>query len=710
MKVLRHKSSIAFLLFFALLYPAKAHPSVELRAERLGTEGITIDGRLTEPAWKRAPIATGFVQREPYPGEPATEKTTVMVLYDEENLYIGAILYDREPHKIIADEMRRDGRLYRNDTFAVLIDTYHDHRNGYFFETNPLGARLDAVVFDEGREVNTDWDGVWYVASHITEEGWQVEMKIPFSTLRFDSRKTSTWGLQLRRIIRRKNEEVYWAALPLDASMWRLSLAGHLTGLEGIRQGRNIELKPYILTGIERAPSGGSDTTEVTKDMGIDLKYAITPHLTLDLTANTDFAQVEADELSINITRFPLFFPEKREFFLEGSGFFQFGLRAKVQPFFSRRIGLSGGKEIPILAGAKLTGKVGDYGIGLLNIETKETSSVAQTSYTVMRLKKDILERSRVGIIAINKEPQDGSFNRTIGADTRLVFMDYMYITSFVVKTYTKGVSGNDTAGYLKFMWYDPRMLLSLSYLDVAENFNPEVGFVRRTDIKETTLYSHLFVRPKGSIVREYSPYVLLKYIADQKDQLVGRNQNIGFSVTLHSGDSLDVAFKKEFDRLDYDFEIRPSIVIPEGGYNNPSVYVAISTDDRRTLSGTLAVEKGDYYGGDRTSYSGSFNIVPARYLKIAPRFTHEDVSLPAGSFRANLLTTAIEYTITTRAFLNALLQWNDDLDQRSFNIRFNYEYMPNSDIYIVYNERHYTDTDLVDRILLLKLTYMFTL
>ncbi len=685
--------------------------SSELRAERVEAGHIVLDGRLDEQGWKDAPYATGFTQREPYPGRSATEKTVVRVLYDSENLYIGAILYDSDPTGIIADEMRRDGPLYRNDTFAVLIDTYHDHRNGFFFETNPLGARLDAVVFDEGREVNTDWDGLWQVASRMTLEGWQVEMKIPFSTLRFDSNRVSTWGLQLRRIIRKKNEEVYWAPLPLDASMWRLSLAGHLAGLEDIRQGRNMEIKPYILAGLERVPSEGSDTTETTKDMGIDIKYAITPHLTLDITLNTDFAQVEADELSINITRFPLFFPEKREFFLEGSGFFEFGLRAKVQPFFSRRIGLSGGKEIPILAGVKLTGKLGTYGIGLLNIETKETSSVPQTNYTVIRLKKDILSRSRVGILAINKEPQDGSFNRTIGVDTRLVFLDHLYVSSFLVKTYSRGISGNDGAGYIKLMWYDPRLLLSLSHLDVEENFNPEVGFVRRTDIKETTSYTHLFIRPEGSVVREYAPYVLLKYLSDQKGRLVGRNLNTGLSVTLHSGDTLELAFKKEFDRLDYDFEIRPSIVIPRGGYTNPSVYLALSTDDRRRLSGIIVAEKGDYYGGSRTSYTGSLNMVPARYLKISPGLTREDVSLPQGSFTANLVTTSIEYTITTRAFLNALLQWNDDMDQRSFNIRFNYEYRPNSDIYLVYNERHHTGTeDRVDRIIILKLTYLFTI
>ncbi len=710
MFIFSYKRALVCVLFcVVLVHPGLSSPSVELRAFRIKPDQIVLDGRLDEPQWALAPLATGFIQREPYPGRPATERTIVKVLYDEENLYIGAILYDSEPAGIIADEMRRDGSLHRNDTFAVLIDTYHDHRNGYFFETNPLGARLDAVVFDEGREVNTDWDGIWQVASLITPEGWQVEIKIPFSTLRFDSGRTSTWGLQLRRIIRRKNEEVYWSALPLDASMWRLSLAGHLTGLKNIRQGRNMEIKPYILAGLERVPSEGSNTTETTKDMGVDLKYAITPHLTLDITINTDFAQVEADELSINITRFPLFFPEKREFFLEGSGFFDFGLRAKLQPFFSRRIGLSAGREIPILAGIKLTGKLHNYGIGLLNIQTRSGSTTPGTNYTVVRLKRDVLERSRVGIIAINKEPRDGSFNRTIGVDTRLVFLDHLYVTAFLVKTYTQGIHGRDTAGYLKFMWYDPRILLSLSHLDIAENFNPEVGFVLRTDIRETTAYAHLFIRPRGSLVREYAPYMLVKYISDHRDRLIGRNLNTGLSVTLHSGDSLEMAVKREFDYLDYDFEIRPSIVIPDGGYTNQSLYLAISTDERRPLSATLVAERGDYYDGRRTSLSGSFNIVPAKYLKISPGFTREDVSLPDGSFTASLLTTSIEYTLSTRAFLNALLQWNDDTGQRSFNIRFNYEYRPNSDIYIVYNERHYTETpDTVDRILIVKLTYLF--
>ncbi len=694
----------------SISYPETQRTPPEIKGVRIEPGEITIDGRLDEPAWNRAEPVDGFTQREPVPGRPASERTEVRILYDRENLYIGAMLYDSDPSGIIGDERRRDADLRRNDAFAVLIDTYHDHRNGFFFETNPVGARAEAIVFDEGRELNFDWDGIWWVESRITDEGWQVEMRIPFSTLRFDRERIETWGLQMRRLIRRKNEEVYWSGIHLDASMWRVSLAGHLTGLEDIRPGRNIEIKPYILSGVERVPSIGMDDTRVVKDGGVDIKYALTPHLTLDLTVNTDFAQVEADELKINITRFPLFFPEKREFFLEGSGFFEFGLRARLQPFFSRRIGISGGKEIPILVGGKLTGKAGRYGIGVLSVETRKKGDEPRTNYSVVRIKRDILDRSKIGFIAISKEPDEGPFNRTFGVDANLVFMDYLYINSFLLKTQTQGSKGDDMARYLNVIWLDPYRYFKVSHLDVEDRFNPEVGFVRRRGIKESSLYGEVFMRPERSIVRQYSFYGLMKYISDQEDMVIGRNGDIGFTLTFHSGEDFRIAYKREFDRLDFDFDIRPGITIPEGGYSFHSLYVRLSTDRRRRVSAWMAFERGSYYDGDRVSYDWSFNLRPTRYLRVSPGLKREEVDLPWGSFTANLVNTTIEYTISTKAFLNALLQWNDDMEEASVNLRFNYQYRPGSDIYVVYNERRDTfEGGFVDRALVVKLTYLWS-
>ncbi len=278
---------------------AETKPSII--AKKVEPGHITIDGMLDESGWQEATPVTGFVQREPRPGEQATERTEVRVLFDRDNLYIGAILYDSSPQDIIADEMRRDADFRRNEAFAIIIDTYHDHRNGFFFETNPLGARADALSFDEGDSIDFDWDGVWWVAAKITEEGWQVEIKIPFTTLRYDMMRLQPWGIQFRRIIKHKDEEVYWPVILLNESIWDVSRAGHLKGLRDIKAGRNIEVKPYLIVGAERLPSKG-EGTEAVKDAGLDVKYGIDPNLTLDLTYNTDFAQIEVDEEQVTLS------------------------------------------------------------------------------------------------------------------------------------------------------------------------------------------------------------------------------------------------------------------------------------------------------------------------------------------------------------------------------------------------------------------------
>ncbi len=694
-------------LLVLLLLPAQALGEPVVRALRVERGAIKVDGRLDEREWMEADVATGFIQREPRNGERATERTEVRVLYDDENLYIGAILYDSRPDLIIAYEKKRDADLRRDDAFAVLIDTYHDHRNGFFFETNPLGARADALVFDEGGSINFDWDGVWWVEAMITPMGWQVEMKIPFRTLRFDRNRLEPWGLQMRRIIKRKNEEVYWAPLPLEARIWRVSKAGELTGLKGIGRGWNLGIKPYLLVGLERIDSEGEGPRGV-KDTGVDLKYGITPNITLDLTVNTDFAQTEADISQVNITRFPLFFPEKRDFFLEGSGYFDFGLHAKVQPFFSRRIGLVSGREIPILFGGKVTGKAGPYSLGLLSVETKRAYGEPETNYTVVRLKRDIGKRSDGGVILVNKEPSGGGYNRTAGGDVSLVFRDRLYLSSFLLKSFTQGEGGDGGAGYLSLTWSDPERYVRVSYLDVEEDFNPEVGFVRRKDIREGRIYGEVFFRPEGSRVRKYSFYGLLTYMRDHGDRMIGRTRKVGSTFLFHSGDYFEVALLEDLDRLDSDFEIRSGITIPKGSYTFRSFTATVSTEESRRVSGELSFTVGQYYDGDRRSFTGSFDIKPLRDIRIGPKITREEVDLPGGSFKATYLSAKVEYAISTLSALNLLIQWNDESDEVSANIRFAREYRPGSNLYLVYNGRK--GDDFLDHSILFKVTYLFNI
>jgi hypothetical protein len=682
-----------------------------MRAERVKPGTIEVDGELNEASWQMASPATDFIQFEPVSGKQSTEKTEVRVLYDEFNLYIGAILYDSDPDAIIADEMRRDSDIERNDNFLVIIDPYHDHRNGFFFQTNPLGAQSEKLVFDEGKYLNTDWDGLWWVEAKKTSGGWQVEMRIPFSTLRFEEKRIDKWGLQFGRFIRRKNEHVYWSYIPYDASQWRLSLAGHLTGLKEIKNRKNLEVKTYALVKSieERDISTGEKDTDISGDVGLDIKYFITPNLIADLTVNPDFAQVEADELKIKVTRFPLFFPEKREFFLERSGYFEFGIDGRIQPFFSRRIGIASGNEIPILAGGKLSGKIKKYNIGLLSIQTDDMSGEPQTNYTVLRLKREILDRSSVGLIAINKEPDKDNYNRTFGADLYLPVFDHLYIDSFLMKTKTEHTSDNDTASYVSVAWRDPIKYISLSYLDVDDQFNPEVGFVKRTGIKENMAYGEVFIRPLESVVRRYSLSSTLVYITDQQNRKLDRDINLGFTVTLHSGDYFDISYLDKFEHLESDFEIRPGIVIPEGNYSNDTLSLSASTDDSRKISGYVLTAFGKYFDGDRNTYSVSLLFKPSKHFKVIPAYTREDVDLPAGSFDADLVTATIEYTISTKTFINALLQWNDDLKEFSTNLRFNYEYSPGSDIYLVYNATRDTNGDgLKERAVFFKITRLW--
>ncbi|HBH61767.1 MAG TPA: hypothetical protein DDX85_08535, partial [Nitrospiraceae bacterium] len=597
-------------------------------------------------------------------------------------------------------------------TFMIILDTYHDHRNGFFFEINPLGAKVDALVFDEGEHLNYDWDGIWWAEAKKTSHGWQVEMRIPFSTLRFNEHTSDIWGVQFGRLIRRKNETVYWSHIPLDATKWRLSLAGQLVGLKNINQRKKFSVKPYgLLQHKKRTLSDGEKDTSMSFDAGLDIKYVILPNLIADLTINPDFAQVEADEQKINVTRFPLFFPEKREFFLEGSGYFDFGLRAKVQPYFSRRIGLASGDEIPILVGGKLSGKAGKYGIGLLSVETKSKEEEPQTNYSVIRLKRDIQDRASVGFIAINKEPKHGDYNRTFGADLYLPIFDYLYVDSFIMTTKTEGISGDESAGYVSVAWRDPTKSLSLSYLDVNDLFNPEVGFVQRTGIKESVAYGEVYFRPSGSVVRKYSLFNSFVYLTNQQNRLIGRDYNLGFTTTFHSGDYLELSYLNNFDLLEADFEIRPGIVVPSGDYNLDLVSLSVSTDESRKLSGYFFTSYGDYFDGNRTTYSVSLKLKPSKYFKILPGFTREEVALPEGSFDANLVTTTLEYTISTKAFINALLQWNDESEEVSSNLRFNYEYSSGSNIYLVYNETRSTEGEgLKEQAIVLKITHLWSL
>ena len=476
-------------------------PSERYRVEpRRVEEGPTIDGRLDEVAWIAAAVIDDFVQQEPSEGDPATERTVVRLIYDANALYVGVEAYDSQPDGVIATEKRRDSqRLFDEDNFQLILDTFHDRRSGYMFVTSPLGAKLEQQVAEEGEggfrgtnssNINVNWDGVWDVVARRTHDGWVAEIAIPMVTLRFPRAEQQVWGVNFMRNIRRKNEQVFWAPISKEYSLTRVSRAGTMSGIGAVTRGMDLRVTPYVLSGGKQERVDAGLDGSGFGDVGLDVKYGVASGLNLDLTLNTDFAQVEVDEQQVNLTRFPLFFPEKRDFFLENAGMFSVGVRSgfgrTADLFFTRRIGLSdGGQPIPIIGGARLTGKVDRHNIAVMNITTQEAFGQPGENFFVGRYSRDILARSKVGTLVINKDAVSGGphYNRTFAADTTLALHRNLTMTGFIAKTETPGISTGQMAGYARGTWLSPAWHLFGEYIDLQDNFNPEVGFVPRVGI-----------------------------------------------------------------------------------------------------------------------------------------------------------------------------------------------------------------------------------
>jgi len=736
----------------ALEEPASGRSPAPARATRIAG-GIRLDGVLDEPEWRLAEPIDSFTQRFPAEGAPASQATRVRILYDDERLYIGADLEDREPDRIVAREMKEDASLDNDDSFFVIIDTFRDRRNGFFFETNPLGARADALVFDEGRNNSFDWDGLWSVAVKTTATGWTVEMEIPFRTLHFDSARTDRWGLQIGRIIRRNAEDAYWAPIPRNESKWRLSRAGDLRGLEGIRPGRNLEVKPFGLGSASRRPTFGESAVEGSADGGVDVRYAVTPNLSALATVNTDFAETEVDNQQVNITRFPLFFPEKREFFLESKGYFDFGYRKSMFspvgaiPFFSRRIGLGPHEfrgetfdaPIPIIGGVKVAGRLDRYNIGFLSVQTGADGSIPETNFTALRVSRDILTRSNWGIIALGKEPAGaddpvdpndftiGSHsNRTYGADLNFSVLQNFRIGGALLQTRTPGVTDGQGFGRFYADWSDSAWEAEFSYVDIASHFNPEMGFVERTGIEEIGSFLSWSWRSTTAPVRRVEPHARFTYTMDQDHHLATRRQHWATSVEFRDGSNLEIGWNPGFDRITETFSLHDGIEIRPGAYTLPNRFLVLfDSDQSRVVSGSAFSEFGDFFDGTFQSVNASALARISRHLKAGLGVHRNDIHLPArtasatepalppGELVTTLASARLGVTFTTRVFFDALVQYNTDVKDFSTNFRLNVKYRPGSDLYFVYNERRDIEglpTDVVDRSFTVKWTYLLSI
>ena len=689
-------------------------------------EPLQVDGELNEAIYDTVPPVSDFIQQLPDVGEPATERTDTWIFYDAQNVYVAARNWDSAPEsQWVANEMQRDSfQLINNDSFSVGFDTFYDRRNGFIFMVNPIGGIFDFQITDEGNP-NTDWNPVWDVQTGRFDGGWTVEMEIPFKSIRFRPGTSQIWGLQIGRNVRWKNEWTYLTPVPISGGpgMFRLSAAGTLTGVEVPEGNRTFEIKPYgigsMATDVNAVPlvSNAGDG-----DFGLDVKYGVTQNLTADFTYNTDFAQVEVDEQQVNLTRFSLFFPEKREFFLESQGTFDFGRGAsfgtfsgggstgrrsggggfsgggdKPTIFFSRRIGLDGGQTVPILGGGRLTGKVGNFSVGALNIQTDDVAgtSAASTNFTVVRLKRDILRRSRIGGIFTGRSVStegDGS-NAAFGLDAAFAFYDNVNFNGYYARTRTPGLEGDDESYQAAFTYNGDRYALGIDHLLVGDNFNPEIGFLRRDDFRRTFVQAQFSPRPASiDAVRQFTWGGSLEYILNGAGQLESRVAQTSFGTEFENSDRFSVDLQRRYELLVEPFDISSDVSIPVGGHGFQDYYASYSMGAQRKISGTFSLQRGEFFDGDITAigYSrGRIEITPQ--MSIEPSISVNRIALPGGRFTTKLATTRFTYTFTPRMFFSGLLQYNSSRDVLSTNLRLRWEYQPGSELFVVYNDQRDT-------------------
>lgn len=675
-----------------------------------------VDGALDEPFWRDAAAASEFVQADPREGAPATERTEVLVAFDDDHLYIGARCFDTDASHIVVNDIRKDFADAEQDTFQVLLDTFADRRNGFVFGTNAEGARFDSQIANEGRDVNPNWDAVWWVAARTTAEGWTAEFRIPFKTLRFEPGDGHTWGINFARRIRRKNEVDYWSPVQRAFSIVRASSAGTLDGLPDLAQGRNVRVKPYLLGGAVR-PYGGGDFA-IDRSAGLDVKAGLTPSLTLDATVNPDFAQAEADEQQVNLTQFSLFFPEKREFFLENSGVFYFGdiprnqrQTSRFRPpeedlllFFSRRIGLTdSGAQVPLYGGLRLTGRAGKFGLGALSMQSEESGARAGQNYSVVRVRRDIFKSSDVGAIVMSRQAAGASddFNRVAGADINFRVLKSLLLNGFAVRSETPGETPGETRGQAaakaSIGWEDSKLRTQYSIMRVDPGFRADMGFVRRTGVTRHFLDWASFLQPerlRGKGIRQIEPHARAFLYYDPSGSLVTTQGHAGLQVTWNTGARVEYAFEPRTEAIATPFRLRSDVVIPVGRYDwNQHLWV-VDSDHSKALSVSARVTHGAFWSGRQKNVQTSILYRPTHrlFFDVGVQVTDIHLDVPQASFTTTLVNWRSGYSFTTNMFLDALVQYRNDLRQFSSNIRFNLIHHPLSDFFVVYNEQQDTD------------------
>jgi hypothetical protein len=689
-----------------------ADTGFSLRAVRLA-KPPTIDGRLEPGEWDGAALADHFVQIEPDEGRPASEATEVHVGYDAENLYFGIRAHDHDPGKMTANILTRDGDLTYDDSIEIVLDTNRDRRTGFLFATNPLGVEVDALVRSEGEDVNRDWDGLWTCKATRDAGGYTVEIAIPFRTLRFPRAEVQTWGFNVARIIPRRRETSFWKPMSKDYGFYaryKVSQFGELTGMTNLEPGRRYLVKPYVTGGWDDQNPERSGDGNV--DGGLDVKWSLTTDLVADLTYNTDFAEAEADDQQVNLTRFPLYYPEKREFFLEGANLFYFGERpepyraAETQLFFSRRIGLTadGGRQIPVLGGAKVAGQAGPYSLGLLNLTTEHQSfedldgsrfSVPRTNYSVARLKRRLFGKSTIGVLGLATEPSGPSYNRVGGADWDFVLNDNLKSGGFLAKSSTPGLDHDNWAGYGDVDWDSKRYRARLSYTQIGDDFLDELGFIPRIGVRKYRWNGDRIFWPEAgnrlNIRQAWFTYGL-DYITARDNRLETRINTLQFNTWLNNNAGVAFKYFDELEVLTGPFEISPGVVIPPGSYPFRSYFFGFNTDYSKPLGGAGRAAWGEYYDGHylQTFYALVYRPLPGLFT--AGSYQRTDVHVSAGDYTNELFQGEVTYSFSPTLSTRTAVQWNADQNFR-FRFLMRWGFRPGSSFYLVYDDlRDLTD------------------
>lgn len=653
-----------------------------------------VDGRLDEECWQHAVPIGPLVQVLPVEGARPSEDTDVRLLFDRDTLFVGIRCFDREPNEIIATQMRRDAPLDSDDRVVILLDTFLDRRNGFLFAMNPAGSKVDALVSSNGEDVNAEWDGIWEGKATIDDAGWSVEMAIPFKTLSFKP-DLETWGFNVTRYVKRRNESDRWAGARADVQPSQISEAGDVHGFAAIHQGFGLDVVPFFVTKWSNDLSAESNNERLTGRPGFDAFYRITSNLTAAVTVNTDFAETEVDERQINLTRFPLFFPEKRDFFLQDAGIFGFSdlKENELIPFFSRRIGLTNdGKTIPILAGAKLTGRAEDWNIGLLDVETDTNGDTPERNLAVARVSRNVGEQSTIGGIVTRGNPSGTGENLLYGLDgnfrTSTFGEDKNFTASaFALQTYTSGESGSDLAygasvGYPNDLWN-----WNLQFREIQSKFDPALGFVPRPGVREYTGQFMYRPRPHTSI-RQITFAVEPELVTgiDNEIQTFAADVTIP-AVTLESGDVARIGVGPEFERLDEPFAIFDDVVIPPGDYTFTPVFTQVQTTPKRPVSLDLIAETGEFWDGHHQSVATELSWRPSRYFNGSIAYDQDHATLHDGHFTTHLTIARTTVQFTPDLSWRTLVQFDNDSNSWGVNSLIRWILKPGQEIFLVFNE-----------------------